>query len=1719
MSKDRGVEIPRIDLAAHCNGQGRESIPNEIGTMISILSRKSILSLAARTKAAVKSCLALAILLTLMGAVASHEAHAQLRVGGGTLNYNVTDEGTNACSDTGFDYMTTYQYFSFSFTSSTGVVTQFPGASVLDYVWDGNCQYGTPQWGDPAILYLYGPTFYITLDPSSFTATYSQNPATPTFSPAGGTFTTAQTVTISDATSGTTIYYTTNGTTPTTSSTVYGAPITVSSSKTVEAIAIDSNYVQSTVGSAAYTINLNLAAQTITFPAIPTQTVGTPLTLSATASSGLAVGFASTTTSICTVSGTTATFIASGTCTIQATQAGNSTYAAAPLVSQSFTVNGKAQTITFTAPTTPVTYSPGQTYTPSQQTSYESASASPPTYSQTNSGTLSGFSSVAATSAELNVTISGSVSSSSGSGAGVLTLQYSTNNGSTFTTVTAWSSSFSSQVVSFPISGITNLNTVQIQITAFAATGSGSASAGVSVSGWYATVGAPPITLSATASSGLPVTFSVTSGPGTVSGNSLTITGAGTVVVAANQAGNASYSAAATVSHTIVVNKATLTVTANNASRAYGAANPTFTPRYSGFLNGDTASVLTGAPSLTTTATASSAVGSYTITAAAGTLAATNYSFTYVNGTLTVSKAVLTVTANNASRAYGAANPTFTPRYSGFLNGDTASVLTGAPSLTTTATASSAVGSYTITAAAGTLAATNYSFTYVNGTLTVSKAVLTVTANNASRAYGAANPTFTPRYSGFLNGDTASVLTGAPSLTTTATASSAVGSYTITAAAGTLAATNYSFTYVNGTLTVNKTTLTITASSPTVTYGAAIPAITPSYSGFVNGDTSASLTTQPACTTSYTTTSAAGSSPSTSCSGAATANYTVSYVSGAVTINPATPNLTVATSVTPSAYNSPVTFMATISSGTTGSVNFYDGNTLLGSNQISGTTATYTTKTLALGAHIISTSYSGDANHYSVSSGSITQTITQATPIITWTAPAPVGSGTVLLETQLNATANVPGTFAYTPPEGTVITAAQTLSVVFTPKDAYDYTTASATVPITLRTGADADTGTATLTINAANTQNILTVSINYGAADTPSTIAERLAAASSSSLVNVAAVDNALNIEASPAAVSSFGGAGTNFSYSLQFFDTAGYNSASFAATPPSGALDGGSTGGSGQSSAAIYSFNGSYDPVGNLTSYTDSVMGIWSFAYDTLNRLATATAASAAADAAAGVAAPYAGNYGCWSYDAFGNRTMEAMSTTACTSNPAPASWANLSPGNNNRLAGTNQAPGGVSYDASGDVLNDGVNQYLYDAEGRICAVASTPIPGMTVMTGYLYDAGGTRVAKGSIQKWSCDPAASGFQTINDYVLGLGGEQVTEMGMGSATTGSTMSGLAWQHTNVWAGGKLLGTYDNDGLHFYLDDPLGTRRVQTDYAGVVEKDCASLPYGDGESCAPTPTEHLFTGKERDSESGNDYFGARYYTSSIGRMMSPDSGVDQHPEDPQSWNLYSYVRNNPLNSVDPSGEFTCDSKTVSATQCANAHASDDKAGAALDKIKAKYGADSSQYKDAARAHDALGGTKDNGVVLSIGNAGKDAEGKTTIGPMQAKTDDNPNGQNIKITLGAGEFDGSAGAATSIEHEGFHAADAHDWINTGFNPSAAPNWYQSEFHAFSVQFNLMTAMGITGHPLNGVGIVGAGAPDSQNFQGFMIHAILRQSPYRMDPSNKLTMWQKNTQGGH
>ncbi|MCX6886234.1 MAG: MBG domain-containing protein, partial [Verrucomicrobia bacterium] len=246
-----------------------------------------------------------------------------------------------------------------------------------------------------------------------------------------------------------------------------------------------------------------------------------------------------------------------------------------------------------------------------------------------------------------------------------------------------------------------------------------------------------------------------------------------------------------------------------------------FTASYSGWLNGESVSVLGGAPSITTTAITASVVGAYPITAAIGTLSATNYGFSFTNGVLTVNRAEMTITANPTNRVYGAGNPVLTGTVSGIMNSDN---ISGAYS--TAATAASPVGTYNIVPSLsdpdGKLG--NYSVTTNSATLTISKAVLTVSAEDKSRKFGESNPTFTAGYSGWVAGDTATVLWGEPSLTTAATTASGVGTYPIVAATGTLSATNYSLAFTNGVLTINKANGVVTLESLSQTYtGSALP--------------------------------------------------------------------------------------------------------------------------------------------------------------------------------------------------------------------------------------------------------------------------------------------------------------------------------------------------------------------------------------------------------------------------------------------------------------------------------------------------------------------------------------------------------------------------------------------------------------------------------------------------------------------------------------------------------------------------------------------------------------------------------------------------------------------------------------------------------------------------------------------------------------------------------
>jgi hypothetical protein len=380
------------------------------------------------------------------------------------------------------------------------------------------------------------------------------------------------------------------------------------------------------------------------------------------------------------------------------------------------------------------------------------------------------------------------------------------------------------------------------------------------------------VPLSATASSGGPVTFAITNGgPGTISGSTLKITGAGTIQITATQAGYEQYESA-TASQTITIAPASLTVTAPSPTYSYGTnimtALTSASPNVTGWVGSDTSSLVSGSPAYTTSATSTSAPGTYTLAVAQGSLTlaasiAANYTFkTFVPGTVTIAKASQTITFALAytfpsdpvifygtgvtltAKASSGLPVTLTLTGPGVLGSSTGlfgsggSVFVTNPSSGMAAYGATGTGPITITASQ----AGNADYSAAPSVIqsqTVKPSTLTVTANSYSREYGAANPNFIygigPNLAagiygeGFQNGDSdiPSVLTGLPTLTTTATSSSPPGTYPIVVTQGTLAALplsspNYAFQFVNGTLTVlppGAYTMTTNPSSLTIQRG------------------------------------------------------------------------------------------------------------------------------------------------------------------------------------------------------------------------------------------------------------------------------------------------------------------------------------------------------------------------------------------------------------------------------------------------------------------------------------------------------------------------------------------------------------------------------------------------------------------------------------------------------------------------------------------------------------------------------------------------------------------------------------------------------------------------------------------------------------------------------------------------------------------------------------
>jgi RHS repeat-associated protein len=261
----------------------------------------------------------------------------------------------------------------------------------------------------------------------------------------------------------------------------------------------------------------------------------------------------------------------------------------------------------------------------------------------------------------------------------------------------------------------------------------------------------------------------------------------------------------------LLVNPAPLLVSANNQTKVYGAFPAPYTWTATGFLNGDTAAVMTGAPGLSSSATTNTPVGSYVILITPGTLGAANYSLSFSNGTVTVTRAILVIAADNKSRQYGLTNPPLTWTPSGFSNNETASVLSGAPQLTCAATTNSPVGLYLIQITQGTLTCTNYSFSFSNGTLTVTTAGLTATADNKIKVTGSANPTFTGAVVGVRNNDNITASYSTPATTVTP-----AGTYPIIPILNdpTGKLPNYSVSILNGTLTITDAPPTIRVDLP-----------------------------------------------------------------------------------------------------------------------------------------------------------------------------------------------------------------------------------------------------------------------------------------------------------------------------------------------------------------------------------------------------------------------------------------------------------------------------------------------------------------------------------------------------------------------------------------------------------------------------------------------------------------------------------------------------------------------------------------------------------------------------------------------------------------------------------------------------------------------------------------------------------------------------------------
>jgi RHS repeat-associated protein len=308
------------------------------------------------------------------------------------------------------------------------------------------------------------------------------------------------------------------------------------------------------------------------------------------------------------------------------------------------------------------------------------------------------------------------------------------------------------------------------------------------------------------------------------------------------------------------------------------------------------------------------------------------------------------------------------------------------------------------------------------------------------------------------------------------------------------------------------------------------------------------------------------------------------------------------------------------------------------------------------------------------------------------------------------------------------------------------------------------------------------------------------------------------------------------------------------------------------GATSSPTYRLYLTYYGNGNVKTFNDTVSGGYTFTYDAFHRLVSST----------NTAQSYS-----WTYDQFGNRWHQDKTAGS-------GYTVDLSFDSNNHIN-----TGGYSYDAAGNLLKDGsaCNPcWQYDDNGNLVSSSY----GSSAAT-YVYDALGRRVEK-----------VSGGITF-DFVLD--GSNPLDEYQGSVWP------TVWSRTN---GGVF--TYANGTTYFNRTDNIGTPRVSTDYTGAVKRTETMGPFGDGFTESYAGLDFTgFAGGVWDQENNGDHFGAREYAKTQGRWLTPDPAglAAVNPSNPQTWNRYAYVTDNPVSFTDPKGLYIVDCVWEFCSPCPN----------------------------------------------------------------------------------------------------------------------------------------------------------------------------------------------------